>query len=115
MAETPDTVAHKPQPYGWPIEMWEEPHLKRVGLSQDDQLVLNDLIKTMHRIGSKENGFWLLLNALIAASGEDATMDLHTFLVATSDIDRRDLNALCAGLDQRIVVVPQPRMIISGL
>ena len=105
-----DKTAQKPVAYGWPIDLFEEPTFRRQGLSQDDQLVLNDLIKTMHRIGNKENGFWVIINALIAASGEDATMDLHAFLVATAGIDRRDLNAMCAGLDQRIIVVPQPAM-----
>ncbi len=70
------------------------------------------LVDSLRRINAQKNGFWLILNALIGASNEDATLYLDAFLVGVqeADIDLRDLTGLCAGIGEFILIADLPEL-----
>lgn len=99
--------------FGWASDLFETPVARFEPIEPEQMAELRRLRGELARASARagEYGDDLIISALVGAMGDDAVGKLHAFLVATVGLDHRDLNALCQGMDGRLLVVDQPRVL----
>ena len=87
---------------------FEIPEATYETLTPLQKFVFDDLLSNIKQVSARPDGFTLVINAMFASFGEDLTQRLRAFLVGTHGINPRDLNALCAGIEGKVVQVEIP-------
>lgn len=94
------------RPLGW-SEYFPVPTVRFLDLNDQERQGYIELREQIGAMLNQPNGLQLVLNAIVAKSGETVTQEIYEWLVAVIVIDPRDLNAMCYGIPpdapQRII------------